>query len=141
VSKFLLDTNILSEAVKPRPDMALQEWMLGQRESSLYISTLSVAEIWRGILEKAPGRKRRELESWFRGAEGPSHLFRGRVLSFDERAAIIWGELMAEGRAKGRPRSALDMVIAAIGVANGCVIVSGNARHFEGLAVLNPMRT
>jgi predicted nucleic acid-binding protein len=56
---------------------------------------MTVAEIRRGILEKPAGKKRRELESWFSGPEGPQALFAGRVLPFDERASLIWARLMA----------------------------------------------
>jgi len=66
------------------------------------------------ILEKPAGKRRRELEASFSGHEGPQALFAGRVLPFDERAAFVWARLMAEGKAKGRPRSAFDMIIAAV---------------------------
>jgi type III restriction enzyme len=78
--RFLLDTNIVSEAVKPRPSLALLAWLGAQPDEALHISTLTLAEIRRGILEKAPGRRRRELEAWFAGSEGPQALFAGRLL-------------------------------------------------------------
>jgi predicted nucleic acid-binding protein len=80
------------------------------------------------------------LERWFSGPEGPQALFAGRVLPFDERAGLIWARLMAEGTAKGRPRSPLDMIIAAVAEANDCVIVTDNETHFAGLKIVNPMR-
>src|SRR5437763_15969808 len=107
------------------------KWMGEQTDDSLSILSLSLAEIWRGILEKPTGKKRRELEAWFSGAEGPQALFRGRVLPFGENAALIWGDLMAAGATAGRPRSALDMVIAAIAQSNNCVLVTDNERHFQ----------
>lgn len=112
-ARFLLDTNVVSEAVKPRPSPALLQWLGGQPDEALHISALTLAEIRRGILEKAPGRRRRELEAWFVGPDGPQALFAGRILSFDARAALEWARLMADGTASGRPRSALDMVAAA----------------------------
>lgn len=140
--RFLLDTNIISNATKPAPSDALMTWLADQADESLFISTLSLAEIWRGILEMAHGRKRRDLEAWFGGPEGPRVLFAGRVLSFDEPAALAWGELMAEGRASGQPRSGLDMMVAAIARTNECVVVTDNERHFRDVApFLNPMRT
>ena len=99
-----------------------------------------LAEIRRGILEEE-GRKRRELEGWFAGPEGSQALFAGRILAFDERAALIWARLMAEGTAAGRPRSALDMMVAAIAEANGCTAVTDNEKHFApAVPVLNPLR-
>ena len=140
MTRYLLDTNIISDATKPSPSEALLDWLADQSDETLFIASLSVAEIQRGILEKDEGRKRRELEAWFAGPEGPQVLFAGRVLPFDESAALVWGRLMAEGKAAGRPRSALDMVIAATAEANGCIVVTGNARHFSGVVpFLNPL--
>ena len=81
------------------------------------------------------------MESWFGGPEGPQALFAGRVLPFDEAAALTWARLMAEGTATGRPRSALDMIIAAVAEANDCVVVTDNESDFAGLDIVNPMRT
>src|SRR5256885_11506046 len=114
--------------------------MSRQADKDLYISSLTVAEIRRGILEKPAGKKRRELELWFSGSEGPQALFAGRVLPFDEKACLIWARLMADGTAKGRPRSPLDMIIAAVAEANDCVVVTENERDFAGLKIVNPLR-
>lgn len=100
--------------------------MAQQDDSRLFIASLTVAEIQRGILELPAGRGRDDLVRWFAGPEGPQALFAGRVLPFDESAALIWARLMAEGKLAGRPRSGLDMMIAAIAEANACVIVTDN---------------
>ena len=139
MTRYLLDTNIISDATKPKPSEALLRWLAEQADEDLFISALALAEIRRGILEKSEGRKRRELEAWFSGGEGPQALFAGRVLPFDERAALIWAALMVEGTAVGQPRSAIDMMVAAIAKANGCVVVTANVKHFAGLDVLNPL--
>jgi toxin FitB len=82
------------------------------------------------------------LEAWFIGTEGPAALFSGRVLPFDERAAMEWARTMAAGTAVGRPRSPIDMIIAATAAANRCVVVTVNERHFEGaVEFLNPLRS
>jgi toxin FitB len=114
--------------------------MAEQVDESLFIASLTVAEIWRGVLEKPRGRKRDQLEAWFAGPEGPSALFAGRVLPFDERAGLIWGRLMAEGTTAGRPRSTFDTIIAAVAEANQCIVVTDNEKHFPGVKVLNPLR-
>jgi toxin FitB len=140
VSRYLLDTNIISNAQKPVPSPSLAIWMGSRTDDELFISTFSIAEIWHGILEKPEGRKRRELEAWFDGPEGPQALFASRVLAFDTAAALIWARLIAEGTKAGRPRSALDMIVAATAEANGCVVVSDNERHFRGVcAMFNPI--
>jgi predicted nucleic acid-binding protein len=126
VTRYLLDTNIISNVIKPQPSQALMVWLGAQKDDDLFIASLTVAEIRRGILEKPAGRKRSALDAWFSGPEGPQALFAGRILSFDERAGLHWARLMAEGKALGRPRSALDMIIASIAVANDCVVVTDN---------------
>jgi predicted nucleic acid-binding protein len=140
VTRYLLDTNIISNATKPNPSSALLKWMTEQNDIDLFISALTVAEIRRGLLEKSAGKKRTLLEAWFAGPEGPQALFAGRVLAFDEKAALVWAQLMAEGTTKGRPRSALDMIIAAVAEANGCVVVTDNEKDFTGLKFVNPLR-
>lgn len=138
--RYLLDTNIISNVTKPSPSESLLDWMAQQADEDLFIASLTVAEIRRGVLEKPAGRRRDQLEAWFSGPEGPQALFAGRVLAFDEAAALIWARLMADGKAKGRPRSALDTIIAAVAEANGCVVVTDNERDFGGLEIVNPVR-
>lgn len=99
-----------------------------------------MAEIRRGILEKPSGRKRQTLETWFSGPEGPQVLFAGRVLPFDERAGLIWATFLADSKASGRPRSGLDMIIASVATANGCVVVTDNEKGFAGTGFINPLR-
>lgn len=140
MTRYLLDTNIISNVVKPIPSPALLAWMDAQADQDLFISALTVAEIKRGLLEKPAGKKRVLLEAWFTGPEGPQALFAGRVLPFDETAALIWARLMADGTAKGRPRSALDTIIAAIAEANDCVVATDNEKDFAGLKFVNPVR-
>ena len=140
MSRYLLDTNILSNGIKPAPSASLAAWMLDQAREDLFIAAITVGEVWRGILEMPAGRKRRILENWFHGPDGPHADFDGRILSFNWREGVIWGRLMAEGTKMGRPRSALDMILAAIAEANDCILVTDNERHFEGLRLINPMR-
>ena len=137
--RFLLDTNIISNVTKPKPSKALLDWMAEQADQDLYISALTVAEIRRGVLEMPAGRRRRGLEAWFSGPEGPQALFAGRVLPFDETAGLVWAKLMADGEASGRPRSVLDTIIAAGAEANDCVVVTDNERDFEGIDAINPI--
>ena len=140
MSRRLLDTNIISNVTKPVPSEALLAWMAEQADEDLFISSLTVAEIRRGILEKPVGKKRRELERWFSGPEGPPALFAGRVLPFDEKAGLVWARLMSDGTAAGRPRSPLDMIIAATAEVNRCTVVTDNEADFHGLEVINPLR-
>jgi toxin FitB len=138
---LLLDTNIISNVIKAVPSAQLLAWMSAQLDDDLFISSLTVAEIWRGVLEKPAGKKRNQLEQWFSGPEGPQALFAGRVLAFDEKAGLIWATLMAQGMVTGRPRSPLDMIIAAVAEANDCLVVTDNEKDFAGLQVINPLKT
>jgi hypothetical protein len=143
--RYLLDTNIISNVTKPVPSESLVTWMAEQADEHLFISSLTVAEIRRGLLEKPAGKKRRDLERWLSGPEGPQALFAGRVLPFDEKAGLVWARLMAEGTATGQPRSPLDMIVAAIAAANDCLVVTDNdatdnENPFAGLKIVNPLR-
>jgi len=139
--RWLLDTNIISQATKPAPSPALLAWMGQQPDAALFISSMTVAEIRRGILQYPHGKRRDALEDWFLGPTGPQTLFAGRVLPFDEKAALIWARLMAAGSAAGRPRSALETIIAAVAAANGCTVVTDNQKDFPDIDVFNPLRS
>lgn len=140
MSRYLLDANIISDITRLVPSPSLVAWMAGRTDESLFIASFTVAEIWRGVLEKPAGRKRDQLEAWFAGPEGPSALFAGRILPFDEKAALVWARLMADGTAAGRPRSALDAIVAAVAVANDCIVATDNEKDFAGVRLVNPMR-
>jgi toxin FitB len=140
LTRYLLDTNIISSVIKPKPPTALLAWMGAQKDEDLFIASLTIAEIRRGVLENPAGQKRNRLEAWFTGPEGPSALFAGRVLAFDEKAGFVWARLMAEGAAVGRPRSGLDMIIAAVAQAHDCVVVTDNQRDFAGIEIIDPLR-
>lgn len=140
MTRYLLDTNIISNLVKPQPSPMLMSWMAARLDVELFISALTIGEIWRGILALPAGRRRRDLQAWFGSPEGPPTLFQGRVLDFDQSAAMVWARLMAEGKSAGRPRSALDMLIAAIAEAQDCRLVTDNERDFVGLEFINPLR-
>ncbi len=137
--RYLLDTNIISNITKAAPSESLLAWMSEQNDEDLFIASLTVAEIRRGILEKPAGRRRDQLESWFSGPEGPQALFAGRVLPFDQIAALIWARLTADGKTNGRPRSALDTIIAAVAEAHGCTMVTDNEKDFPDMPIVNPL--
>ena len=140
MTRHLLDTNIISDVVKPRPSESLLVWIAAQRDDELFIASLTIAEIRRGILEKPAGRERGVLDAWFSGPDGPQALLAGRILPFGDRAGLIWARLMADGRTVGRPRNGLDMIVAAVADAHGCVVVTDNEKDFAGLQFINPLR-
>ena len=140
MTRYLLDVNIIGNVVKPQPSALLLDWMAARQDEDLSVALLTIAEIRRGILKLPSGKKRDGLESWFTSAEGPQALFATRILSFDNKAGLIWAHMMAEGKAEGRLRNALDMILAAVAEANDCVVVRDNERDFRGLQFFNPMR-
>ncbi|HEX3674657.1 MAG TPA: PIN domain-containing protein [Rhizomicrobium sp.] len=141
MTRFLLDTNVVSDAKKPHIGGPILEWLDQQNEEDVFISTFTIAEIIKGILLMPAGRKRMAVQSWFDGPEGPNVLFRSRILPFDEPAALEWAKLVADGFLAGKPRSGLDMIVAAIARANDCLLVTANERHFDGvIPFFNPMR-
>ena len=112
-----------------------------QFDDELFISSMTLAEIQQGILGEPAGKKRDALKAWFSGPDGPPALFEGRVLAFDEAAASHWARLMVDGKKIGKPRSQLDMIIAATAEANHCVIATANEKDFAGLKFVNPFKT
>jgi predicted nucleic acid-binding protein len=140
VTRYLLDTNIVSNPSRPHPSTPLMEWLAAQDREDLFIASLTLAELRRGVLEAPDGKRRRQLEEWFDGPEGPQAAFVNRVLPFDETAALAWAHLMSDGVRAGRPRSGLDMIIAATAEAHSCVVVTDNEKHFAGLNFINPLR-
>jgi len=140
LNRYLLDTNIISNPLKAVPSAPLTSWLERQPDESLFTASLNIGEIWRGILELPTGKRRRQLEGWFTGPGGPRSFFRGRILAFDESAAMIWGRLVSDSANAGRPRSPVDMIFAAIAEANHCTLVTDNEKHFAGLKFINPMR-
>lgn len=137
---YLLDTNIISNVIKPDPSLLLVAWMAQQEDEDLFIASMTLGEIRRGILQMPGGRKRARLEIWFSGKDGPLAFFAGRTLPFDADAAMVWAHLMADGRSRGRPRDAIDTMLAAIAQVGGLIVVTDNERDFEGLPFLNPVR-
>jgi toxin FitB len=140
VSRYLLDTNIISNPLKPMPSPSLITWLAIQEDENLFTSSLNIAEIWDGILELPAGKKRNALEAWFSSPSGPIEFFRNRIFSFDTESALEWGRLMSEGAKTGRPRDPIDTIVAAIAVTNDCILVTGNEKHFAGIKFINPMR-
>lgn len=135
---ILLDTHVVSETMRPVPDHAVIEWLNQRETTSLYLSTITIAEIQYGLALLAKGERRTDLEGRFQRfvSEG----FAERVLSFDMAAANEYGIVMATRRSMGRPMSSLDGQIAAIARAHNSTLATRNKKDFDmcGIEVLNP---
>lgn len=132
---FLVDANVLCEAIRPRPQPKVLAW-LERHDVSLHVSTLTLAEIAKGISLLASGRRRRNLETWF---EELVASFQGRVVSFDEISARTWGAFYAECERQGRRPSSFDSLIAATALAHGHTVATRNVADFPAdVPVVNP---
>lgn len=126
--RFLLDTNLLSETMRVRPDPGVTAWMRSQVADELVVSVLSLGEIRRGVILRAPGRRKEMLRKWL--AEDIPQDY--TALPVDEAIALEWGRLTAEARAKGRPIPETDALLVATALALGLTIVTRNERHCAG---------
>lgn len=135
---ILLDTNVVSAVMAPAPPAAVIDWLNKQETFTLYLSTVSVAEIGYGLWVLPEGKRRRSLERRFERfvAEG----FEQRILGFDLRAARLYPELMGRRRSMGRPLGIPDGQIASIARANSFAVATRNISDFEecGVELVNP---
>jgi predicted nucleic acid-binding protein len=137
---FLLDTNVVSEWVKPTPDANVVRWLSEVDEDQVFLSVASLAEIRRGIELMDPGRRRDRLADWLL-RELPAR-FEGRILDIDRRIAESWGVVMARGRKAGLNLNSLDAFFAATAEVHRVTLVTRNVQHFErlGILLLNPWK-
>jgi predicted nucleic acid-binding protein len=135
---ILLDTNILSESMRPRPDRVVESWLDTQPWETLYSCTPVLAELRYGIERLAVGRRKRFLSEIVDRIENEA--YRGRILSFDPVAAGHYGRLMIEREQQGRRLEQMDGLIAAIALTHGAIVATRDARDFAdlGFEVVNP---
>ena len=132
---FLLDTCVLSEAMKERRDPEVQAWIEAASQQTLFFSAVTIGEIQYGIERLPAGARRKRLETWFSAFLIGTGLDK-RILAFDAEIAIVWGML----RVREPNAPLVDSQIAATALAHGLTLVTRNVRDFAfaGLAVFNP---
>ena len=135
---FLLDTNVVSEWVRPRPDENVVAWLAAVDEEQVFMSVVSFAELRRGVDLLADGRRRERLEHWI--VDDLATRFDGRVLDVDRRVADSWGRIMARTRRAGRSLAAMDAFFAATAACYELTLVTRNTRDFDsaGIALHDP---
>ncbi len=135
---ILLDTNVVSEPLKLSADVAVLTWLDAQIIESLYLSTISLAELRFGIAALAPGKRRDTLHASLEQRILP--LFAGRILPFDAAASEAYAVLRARARTQGKAIAPADGYIAATATAHGLMVATRDTGPFEaaGLTVINP---
>ena len=136
---ILLDTNVLSELMRPEPAAAVVNWLDQQPEFTVWISSITVAEVHLGIQLMPDGRKKRGLFAL--AEEMLEKDFAQRCLPFDSLAAKMYAQIVSERQSLGRPISVEDAQIASIALRDGLTLATRNTRDFEGIAglrVINP---
>ena len=135
---IILDTNVVSELMRPGPDATVVDWVAGQAATNLYLSTVSEAELRFGVEILPSGTRRDRLLDEVEGMLRED--FGGRVLSFDSAAAQAYATIAAARRAAGRPINHADCQIAAIARSRGASVATRDIDDFErsGIDVINP---
>jgi predicted nucleic acid-binding protein len=135
---FLVDTNVVSEWVKPRPNPGVVAWLADTDEDQVFLSVVTLVELRHGIERIASGRRQRQLSAWLEN-DLPLR-FEGRVLSIDADVADACGRLVAKSEAAGRPIEAMDAFLAATAQVHQLPLVTRNTVHFHSIlkALLNP---
>jgi predicted nucleic acid-binding protein len=135
---LMLDTDMLSAIMSPKPEQRITDWILDQPSEALFTATVCQAEILSGIAILPQGRRRADLEEAARAMFAED--FQGRILPFDGAAAAAYAEMFAARRKAGRPAGTIDLMLASIARARGVGVVTRNVSDFEGvgLRVINP---
>lgn len=138
MSGFLLDTNVISELIKPRPEANMTAWIEGTDESLLYLSVLTLGEIRRGIAALPQSRRRASLEAWL--DKDLRSRFEDRILTIDQEVADRWGLLTAAARSSGIVLPVIDGLLAATALEHNLTLVTRDTGQIPsmGVAVFNP---
>jgi len=135
---FLLDTNVISELVAPKPNLGVIDWLDGLDQESVFLSVITIGELKRGIEKLNDLHRKRTLSDWLTG--DLLIRFGDQVLPIDVSVILTWGSLVADMEAIGKPIPAIDSLLAATAVQFGLTLVTRNVRHFEGagISLFNP---
>jgi toxin FitB len=135
---YLLDTNVVSEAVKPNPDTKVLQWLETNRSSLTYISVITIGELEQGIMRSPSPKRARELREWLENQLKPS--FRNRTLLLDTRVMSRWGHITGEALNKGRPSNVFDSLLVATAITHQFTLVTRNVKDISvfPVDVFNP---
>lgn len=137
---YLLDTCVLSELARPRPDAGVVQWLGAADEAQLYLSVVTLGELEKGIARLPASARRSRIERWVR--QELTARFEGRLVDVDREVAERWGALSGASEARGAPLPVIDALIAASALTHGLDVVTRNTADLErcGARCLNPWR-
>jgi len=135
---IILDTNVISEPLKPRPDAAVLQWLDRQSPATLYVTTISQAELLAGVAALPAGKRRTELRKVVE--KELASLFPNRILPFGERSAEAYAQVVTTANGAGNPIDFADAAIGAIAMEHNFILATRNVGDFKGTSVklLNP---
>ena len=137
---YLVDTCVLSEVVRPRPNRTVLAWMESCDEDALYLSVLALGEIQRGIEKLDPGKRRNALQTWL--DRDLRNRFAGRILDIDAEVAVTWARVQASLEKAGTPLPAIDGLLCATALTHNLTVVTRNTGDFQpsGVGTYNPWK-
>ena len=122
--RYLLDTCVICEIIKPKPDGKVISWLQRQNEDDLFLSVLTFGEIEKGIEKATDDVRKKRLQLWV--AEDLKKRFEGRIISIGLDVAVKWGEIQGAAELSGKPMPSIDGLIAISGLVHNCVVVTRN---------------
>jgi len=134
---YLLDTNVVSETERPRPDKNVLKWLDETDPGITYLSALTIGEVKKGVSKLASGKRKAHIQDWL---EDVRQQFSGRILPITEQTFLVWGKMMAESEKNGIARPVLDSFLEATALEHDLILVTRNVRNFKdtSITILNP---
>jgi len=135
---YLLDTCVISELAKTRPNQAVVDWVVRQDASTCFISSITLGEIQKGISKLAASAKKNDLQTWL--DQDVRARFSGQTIGINTNEALQWGRVLAMAESQGQPMPMVDSLIAATAIFHGMTLVTRNTGDMEasGVALYNP---
>ena len=136
--KYLLDTCVISEIIRPKPSPKVTKWIKSEEENNFYISVLTIGELHKGIEKLAESKRKEELHNWVEN--DLKERFWNKIIEIDIQVAMMWGKIQGMTERNGRTMPAIDSLIAATGITHHMTVVTRNTSDMteSGVALLNP---
>ena len=134
---YLLDTNVVSETERKRPDSHVLKWLDRVDSGNVYLSALTIGEIKKGVAKLASGKRKAHIQNWL---EDVRQHFAGRILPMTENTFSVWGQMYGSLEKRGIVRPILDSLFEASALEHDLILVTRNVRNFQhsSVTILNP---